>query len=234
MEKKRRDAFAKAGATRAKTFTPRTIDHPLFKNISLAEALTHLSHGATGQCIMRPSTKGLDRIALTLKMTDDLYTHLEIREGGKRGGAAANLQLGSPLFVATAGEEQPLAYEDLDEVIARHVEPLADRIRALLDHRKFRSGSQLDVDSWLQDEKRKHPQLLPWAFNVSQIQVGYFVLSYSPTVSGRPRHDAIALSPKGFFLNHTLFVSVESLIKYFKTFYLDLPGGRARGASETN
>ena len=67
-------------------------------------------------------------------MFDDVYWHMDIREGKKPGtGGTANLRLGTPLMIDTSKEK----YEDLDEAVARHIEPVAGFLRDAVMHRKF-------------------------------------------------------------------------------------------------
>jgi transcription elongation factor SPT6 len=77
----------------------------------VANAIKLLASRDVGDVLLRPSSRGLMNLSLTLKVYDGVYTHVDIKEGGKDlKNSANNLRLGSPLFI---GEEQ---YEDLDEV----------------------------------------------------------------------------------------------------------------------
>ena len=64
-----------------------------------------------GDVIIRPSSKGPTHLSMTLKIHDNVYTHIDIAEGGKESRDLTSfLSLGKTL---TIGEE---SYEDLDEV----------------------------------------------------------------------------------------------------------------------
>ena len=140
-----------------KQFTKRPISHPLFKNISLAEANRLLENGEAGECLLRPSSKGTDRIVLTMKYHDGgvdrkIYKHIDIKEGPKKGAAhGAHLQLGTPLTVQNC----PETFEDLDEVVARYVEPLSRHLKEVRRHRKFREGNLQEIEDYLQGTKAK-------------------------------------------------------------------------------
>ena len=101
---------------------PRTIDHPLFANVSATDACERLKDAPVGEALFRPSSKGTDRLSLTWKMSAGgqgtggqgampaVFVHLDIREGGKSvgAGAAANLRLGRPLTIdRPSGEARP-------------------------------------------------------------------------------------------------------------------------------
>lgn len=49
--------------------TKRTIDHPNFKNVSQTEAVQLLEDMSEGEAIFRPSTKSINMIILTIKVS---------------------------------------------------------------------------------------------------------------------------------------------------------------------
>lgn len=64
-----------------------------------------------GESIVRPSSRGLNYLTLTLKIYDGVYAHKEILEGGKENKDITSLQcIGKTLKI---GED---TFEDLDEV----------------------------------------------------------------------------------------------------------------------
>ena len=74
------------------------------------EAQEALKARDVGDVLLRPSSKGVTHLSLTLKFYDDIFVHYDIKEGKKPGmGHTANLALGTPLTVDGAD------YEDLDE-----------------------------------------------------------------------------------------------------------------------
>ena len=56
-----------------KVYIARTIDHPLFKNCSHAEASAELADGDVGDFIIRSSSKGVKNLSRHHKMFDDVY-----------------------------------------------------------------------------------------------------------------------------------------------------------------
>jgi len=71
----------------------------------------YLSDKDFGESIVRPSSRGLNFLTLTLKIYDGVYAHKEIAEGGKENKDITSLQcIGKTL---TIGED---TFEDLDEV----------------------------------------------------------------------------------------------------------------------
>ena len=62
-----------------------------------------------------------------------LIFHRDVAEGRKRGGA---LTLGTRLRLVTGSNDKALeSFEDLDEILARYAEPLADKVQAIVSHR---------------------------------------------------------------------------------------------------
>ena len=70
-----------------------------------------LSDKESGESIIRPSSRGLSFLTLTLKIDDGVYDHKDIQEGGKEHKDIASLlRIGKTLKI---GED---TFEDLDEV----------------------------------------------------------------------------------------------------------------------
>ncbi len=66
-------------------FQPRPIRHPLFRNLSSADAVARLEAGDDGDCVFRPSTRGVHMLNLTIRLAADIYVHIDIGEGPKVG-----------------------------------------------------------------------------------------------------------------------------------------------------
>ena len=58
-------------------------------------------------------------------MSDVVYQHIDVREEGKENA----FSLGRSLWI---GNEE---FEDLDEIIARHINPMANHVRDLLAYK---------------------------------------------------------------------------------------------------
>jgi transcription elongation factor SPT6 len=53
----------------------RTIQHPYFHNFSYRQAEEYLSTQPRGECVVRPSSRGVDHLAVTWKVDHDCYQH---------------------------------------------------------------------------------------------------------------------------------------------------------------
>ena len=112
------------------SFVARPISHPLFKNISMADAATLLvkSDEPVGTCIMRPSSRSTRIICLTFKLPDDGVWHLDcieqnkvLEEGIHDGACTTNGPLRASPLAATlprrahhAGRREPQAWQPAD------------------------------------------------------------------------------------------------------------------------
>lgn len=80
-----------------------------------------------------------------------------VAEGAKQGKGVTGLgtyqRLGTPLTIKRFGVEEK--FEDLDEIQARFVEPVAEYCQQVIRHRKFLSGTESVVETRLFAEKRR-------------------------------------------------------------------------------
>ncbi|XP_008471497.1 transcription elongation factor SPT6-like [Diaphorina citri] len=188
----------------------------IFHNISYAEAEKWMKTMDQGEVIVRPSSKGADHLTVTWKVADDLYQHIDVREEGKEN----SFSLGRSLWIGT--EE----FEDLDEIIARHVSPMAANVRELLSFRYYREecgGMRDKAEEVLRQEKRNNPNKIHYFVSLSKNYPGKFLLSYLP--ASRSRHEFISVTPEGFRFRGQQFDSVNSLFRWFKEHFRDpIPG----------
>ncbi|CAM0913303.1 unnamed protein product [Alopecurus aequalis] len=198
-----------------KHFKPRMIVHPHFQNLTAEEANQFLSDKEPGEKVIRPSSRGPSFLTLTLKFFDGVYVHKEIAETGKdRKDATSLLRLGKTLTID--GEN----FEDLDEVVARYVDPLVDHLQSMLSYRKFRKGLKSEVDDMLRAEKAEKPLIIVYSFGISHEHPGTFILSYIRGTN--PHHEYVGLYPKGFRFRKREFDSVDRLVAYFQK-HIDRP-----------
>lgn len=192
-----------------KSFKPRMIVHPQFQNVSMADAIEALAEKDVGEIIIRPSSKGPTNLSITLKFYDGVYTHIDVLEGGKDSKDFTSfLSLGKTLQI---GDD---TFEDLDEVIARYVDPLVSNLKEMLRYRKFRRGKKEEIDSLLRQEKAVNPSRIVYAVSVSYEHHGAFMLSYLRSV--KVHHEYITLSPKGYKFRKRVFDNIDKLVNYFQ------------------
>lgn len=198
------------------TYIKRVIVHPAFQNISFMEAEKIMANMDQGEVVIRPSSKGADHLTVTWKVSDGIYQHIDVREEGKEN----TFSLGQSLWI---GSEE---FEDLDEIIARHVNPMAAHARDLLTFRYYRDtegGLKDKAEEILKEEKKKNPTKIHYIVSVAKNYPGKFLLSYLPRT--RCKHEYITVTPEGFRFRGQVFDTIGLLFRWFKEHFRDpIPG----------
>ncbi|EDV22209.1 uncharacterized protein TRIADDRAFT_59208 [Trichoplax adhaerens] len=203
-------------------YIKRIIVHPSFHNISYKDAVEKLSHLDNGDAVFRPSRKGSDHLTLTWKVLDDIYQHVDIREEGK----VNSFSLGHSLRI---GNEE---YEDLDEILARYVQPMAALTRDIINHRYYYVAGDTEkkeLEKLLLSEKKKQPSRIPYHFSASSKYPGKFMLSYLPR--NHPCYEYVTVTPEGFRFRGRLHAKLDALLHWFKRHFRDPMPGTSRGTS---
>nr|XP_023025243.1 transcription elongation factor SPT6 isoform X1 [Leptinotarsa decemlineata]XP_023025244.1 transcription elongation factor SPT6 isoform X2 [Leptinotarsa decemlineata] len=199
-----------------KTYVKRIIVHPAFHNISYAETEKCMANMDQGEVIIRPSSKGFDHLTITWKVADGIYQHIDVKEEGK----ANPFSLGKSLLI---GKEE---FEDLDEIIARHITPMASYARDLLYfryHKDFEGGQKDKAEEYLIEEKKKNSSKIHYVISAAKNFPGKFLLSYLPR--NKVIHEYVTVTPEGFRYRQQMFDSLNSLFKWFKEHFRDPPPG---------
>ncbi|XP_055642141.1 transcription elongation factor SPT6 isoform X2 [Toxorhynchites rutilus septentrionalis] len=211
-------------------YIKRVIVHPSFHNISYAEALKIMEQLDQGEVIVRPSSKGSDHLTATWKVTKDIYQHIDVREEGKENV----FSLGQSLWI---GNEE---FEDLDEIIARYINPMASYVRDLLNYKYYKDtngGMRDKAEEILKEEKKKNPNKIHYVISVAKNYPGKFLLSYLPRT--KFKHEYVTVTPEGFRFRQENFDSVNSLLKWFKEHFRDpipsaTPSSTPRGSASVS
>lgn len=217
------------------TYIKRVIAHPSFHNIGYKECEKILANMDQGECVIRPSSKGSDHLTVTWKVADGILQHIDIIEQGKENA----FSLGKSLLIN--GEE----FEDLDEIIARHIQPMASFARDIFNFKNYRAaegGRKEIIDKWLSEEKKKAPLRIPYILSAAKQYPGKFLLSYMPRT--KARHEYITVNPDGIRYRGNNFHSLNSLMRWFKEHFREpivggtpastrTPAGRTPGLGNT-
>lgn len=116
--------------------TQRVVKHPLFKPFNSTQAEEYLGSQAPGDAVIRPSSKGNDHLAVTWKVADGVYQHLDVLELQKEN----EFSVGKLLRIGGK-----YTYSDLDELIVDHVKAMAKKVSEMMQHEKYQSGSKSDT-----------------------------------------------------------------------------------------
>eukprot|EP00808_Paulinella_micropora_P017313 g61636.t1 len=189
---------------RGKAKAVRNIQHPMFQNMTGEEAENWLKLRKRGEVVIRPSNKGYDYVTITYKVYHEpsVVYHTEVKELEKPNKMA----LGAVLQI---GEEK---FEDLDEVLARYIEPVADYYYKLLSHHKMYFGPEKAVMENLRETRQdEKDQILPYYFWQSQKHYGMFEFLCLPGQTTIQR-EFIRVTPNGYSYNKKRYTSPSSLL----------------------
>ncbi|XP_038670173.1 transcription elongation factor SPT6 [Scyliorhinus canicula] len=198
------------------TYIKRVIVHPSFHNINFKQAEKMMETMDQGDVIIRPSSKGANHLTVTWKVTDGIYQHIDVREEGKENA----FSLGQSLLINN--EE----FEDLDEITARFVQPMASFARDLLYHKYYQDcsgGDRKKMEELLSKSKREKPSFIPYYVSASKELPGKFLLGYQPRA--KPRVEFVTVTPEGYRYRGHVFPTVNGLFRWFKDHFQDpVPG----------
>uniref|UniRef100_A0A670JS76 SPT6 homolog, histone chaperone and transcription elongation factor n=1 Tax=Podarcis muralis TaxID=64176 RepID=A0A670JS76_PODMU len=207
------------------TYIKRVIAHPSFHNINFKQAEKMMETMDQGDVIIRPSSKGENHLTVTWKVSDNIYQHVDVREEGKENA----FSLGATLWINT--EE----FEDLDEIVARYVQPMASFARDLLSHKYYQDcngGDRKKLEELLIKTKKEKPTFIPYFICACKELPGKFLLGYQPR--GKPRIEYVTVTPEGFRYRSHIFPTVNGLFRWFKDHYQDpVPGVTPSSSSRT-
>ena len=116
--------------------TQRVVKHPLFRSFNAAQAEEYLGSQARGEVVIRPSSKGLDHLAVTWKVSDNVYQHIDVLELDKEN----EFSVGKTLRIGGR-----YSYSDLDELIVNHVKAMARKVDEMMLHEKYQNFSKADT-----------------------------------------------------------------------------------------
>uniref|UniRef100_A0A183AT07 Transcription elongation factor spt6 n=1 Tax=Echinostoma caproni TaxID=27848 RepID=A0A183AT07_9TREM len=194
-------------------YLSRVIFHPFFKNISYDKLAAMEPEMEPGTIVIRPSRKGTDHLTVSWKVDDSIMQHIDVLEKEKTN----NFSLGRLLII---GDEE---FEDLDEIVARHVQPMVSLVRDIMSYRYYRNsmgGDRAFLGSLLQQEKQDNPDRIPYFLSSTKERPGYFILAYMPNKT--PHYELFSVRPEGFRFRRLIFPTLDRMITWFKEHYNDV------------
>ena len=112
----------------------RVVNHPNWHVMNSGQAEQFLVNQNRGDVVIRPSSKGADHLAVTWKVDEDVYQHIDVQEIDKPN----EYSVGRILRVAGK-----YSYSDLDELIIHHVKAIAKKFDDMQVHEKYRAEDEL-------------------------------------------------------------------------------------------
>ncbi|KAI8584594.1 hypothetical protein K450DRAFT_217031 [Umbelopsis ramanniana AG] len=189
--------------------TSRMIKHPLFHQLNHREAEEYLEFRQRGDLVIRPSSKGNDHIAITWKVADGVYQHVDVLELEKENDYALGnkLQIGDQTF------------EDLDELIVTYVEAIAKKVDELMAHHKYKAGGLSKLYDFLTSATMANAKMSAYGFCMDE-KAGYFDLAFKLNAKASPTRWLVKVLPNGYRLQNTSYPNVTDLINGFKRIQL--------------
>jgi hypothetical protein len=134
--------------------------------------------------------------------------------------AAPSLQTTSSLQLAPPLHLQPIpsksyTYDDLDELGARFVDPLAGALRALAHHRKWSPAPGWEAaQAELLEQRKRNKEQVAYCLAAEPLRPGAFYLAY--IVTHTPRREFFVALPDGFYFRGKMVGTVDEMLSAFK------------------
>ncbi|KAK3054777.1 Transcription elongation factor spt6 [Extremus antarcticus] len=195
-----------AGTSRA----ARVIKHPLFRPFNSRQAEEFLATQGRGDCVIRPSSKGPDHLAVTWKVHEGLYQHLDVLELDKEN----EFSVGRVLKVGGK-----LTYTDLDELINRHVVAMARKVEEMMGDERYQGGSRQQTEQWLTTYTEANPKRSMYAFCINAKHPGYFDLCFKAGQHAPLSTWPVKVIPNAFELQRHAYPDMRALKNGFKLLF---------------
>ncbi|KAG6851027.1 hypothetical protein H0H93_004514 [Arthromyces matolae] len=207
--------------------TRRVIKHPNFHNFNTSQAEAYLEKQQRGDVVIRPSSKGIDHLAVTWKVDDRLYQHI--------GGFY--ISVSALVFKLLADVTEPNAdptgqttgelivdsahrYADLDELMVNHVQAMARRCEELMAHEKFKHGPEDELHLFLKNFLAANPAKSMYGFTLNRKRPGHFNLCFLANKNSAVQTWPVRVAPEAYYLFDAAAVGVPELCDAFKVRHL--------------
>ncbi|KAK4540159.1 hypothetical protein LTR36_009745 [Oleoguttula mirabilis] len=199
----------------------RVIKHPLFRPFNSAQAVEFLGPQARGDCVIRPSSKGPDHLAVTWKVHEGVFQHIDVLELDKEN----EFSVGKVLRVGGKW-----SYSDLDELIFQHVKSMAKKVEEMMGDERYQSGSRQQTEQWLTTYTEANPKRSMYAFCLNAKYPGYFYLCFKAGQNAPLSNWPVKVIPNAFELKGHKYPDMRALKNGFKLLFANAgPGGQQNG-----
>ena len=236
QEQKDKDALQEKNDVSGRT--QRVIKHPLFRPFNSIQAQEYLGSQSRGDVVIRPSSKGPDHLAVTWKVSDNIYQHIDVLELDK------SKQLSSGMTLKVGGKYN---YSDLDELIVNHVKAMAKKVDEMMLHDKYQNGSKSDTgifhshllqlikpklinqtERWLTTYTEANPKRSNYAFCIDPKHPGYFHLCFKAGLNAKLQSWSVKIIPQAFELQKNQYPDMKALCNGFKLLFTNLQTSKRR------
>lgn len=197
----------------------RVIKHPLFRPFNSTQAEEFLGSQSPGDVVIRPSSRGHDHLAVTWKVAQGVYQHIDVLELDKEN----EFSVGRVLKVGGR-----YTYSDLDDLIVNHVKAMAKKVSEMILHEKFQEGSKTETDQWLETYTKANPRRSAYAFCINAKYPGYFYLCFKAGEHARLQNWPVKVIPQGYELQKNPYPDMHALCNGFKLMFSNMSKGGRR------
>ncbi|WWD16106.1 transcription elongation factor SPT6 [Kwoniella shandongensis] len=189
----------------------RVVNHPNWHVLNSGQAEQFLASQHRGDVVIRPSSKGPDHLAVTWKVDEDVYQHIDVQEIDKPN----EYSVGRLLRVAGR-----YTYSDLDDLIINHVMTMAKKFDEMQMHEKYKPEDELEA--YLKNYVQAHPGRSMYGFSIDSDRPGYVKLCFlnkSTKDGGVISTWPVQVLPGAYKLNNAEVPGVTELCNAFKLQY---------------
>ncbi|KAK3621276.1 Transcription elongation factor spt6 [Elasticomyces elasticus] len=191
----------------------RVIKHPLFKPFNGAQAVEFLGPLGRGECVIRPSSKGPDHLAVTWKVFEGVFQHIDVLELDKEN----EFSVGRTLRIGGGGGGgKGWTYSDLDELIVLHVRAMARKVEEMMGDERYQAGSRQQTEQWLTTYTEANPRRSMYAFCLNPKYPGYFYLCFKAGQNAPLANWPVKVIPNAFELKGNKYPDMRALKNGFK------------------
>ncbi|THC90801.1 hypothetical protein EYZ11_009737 [Aspergillus tanneri] len=199
--------------------TMRVIKHPLFRPFNSTQAEEFLGSQSRGDVVIRPSSKGPDHLAVTWKVADGVFQHIDVLELDKEN----EFSVGRTLKVGGR-----YTYSDLDDLIFNHVKAMAKKVDEIMLHEKYQEGSRDATYSWLETYTKANPKRSAYSFCIDPKHAGYFFLCFKAGENAQLHSWPVKIIPQGYELQRNPYPDMRALCNGFKLMFTNMQAGKRR------
>jgi transcription elongation factor SPT6 len=143
---------------------------------------------------------------------DGLYQHIDVIEPN---ADLTGQTTGGQLIV-----DGTHSYADLDELIVYHVQAMARRVEELMNHEKFKPGSEDDLHLFLKNYLAANPAKSMYGFTLNRKKPGHFNLCFLANKNSSVQTWPVRVAPEAYYLFDAAAVGVPELCDAFKVRHL--------------
>lgn len=202
---------------RAKLAKTRNIQHPLYHNFNYKQAEEYLAPQSVGDCVIRPSSKGPKYLTITWKVANNLFQHLLVQE--VNSGVSKEYMVGHK------------RYSDLDQLIFQHIQSIAKKVDEMTRNPKFREGTLLEVNEWLESYTKANPKSSAYVFCYDHKLPGSFLLLFKVNVNTPVSTWHVRTEVDGYTLKGFSYSNMLRLCNGFKQTFKSVVSNTQRGGS---